>query len=90
MNDRLEESSEIEQPPKGSRVGVDPIVSFFEVGRYYKHSAGRMLSIVGSAYTTAYGPTLVGENKRGELSAVGQGPGHTIGWSEINKDEWRS
>lgn len=48
----------------------------FEKGKYYRHSAGAEMSIVGEVETTLYGNCLVAENAgkscKTDLSPVGR------------------
>lgn len=63
----------------------------FKVGKYYKHSSGKMMHIVGSCKTTKYGWRLVGEcSEESYLQPVGQGKDNAENWEEINEDEWMS
>lgn len=64
----------------------------FELGKFYKHTTGRTLSIVGLAETTMWGRTFVGEEIKNEgmsiLIAVGNCEDNAVNYIEITKEEW--
>lgn len=61
----------------------------FEVGKYYKHTGGRMLHIVGGLQTTRYGGCLVAEQSNSTyLMAIAQDEGAAINWEETTEYEW--
>ena len=60
----------------------------FEIGKYYQHSSGNCMHIVGSANTSTYGWTLIGEEISGNLRPVGVGEGYAENWYEISEEDW--
>lgn len=64
----------------------------FEVGKYYKHTIGHTLAILGYLETTMWGKTLIAEsNQQGqmtELVAVGSNESAIANYREITKEEW--
>lgn len=63
----------------------------FQIGKYYQHTGGEMMSIVGSVITTAYGKTLVAErNNMSNLTPIGHDEDAMQNWSEITKGKWLS
>ncbi len=61
----------------------------FEIGKYYKHSGGRMIHILCEAKTTVYGITLVAEEVGNEnLIPVGKSKDNAINWEIAKKEEW--
>lgn len=61
----------------------------FEVGKFYKHTSGQQMAIVGKVPTTQWGETLVGErDDMADLMPVGMDEGAAENWSEITKEEW--
>ncbi len=81
--------------PDGSKCNGCPDcrkpVERFEVGKYYKHSGGGVIHIVGAVKTTTYGWTLVAEEHcSSQLKLVGQGVGYAENWSETTVEHWLS
>ena len=63
----------------------------FEIGKYYQHTGGKMISVIGEVITTAYGKTLVAEcNSMSNLMPVGRDGDAMQNWSEITKGKWLS
>ncbi len=61
----------------------------FEIGKYYKHSSGGMMHIVGEVKTTMYGKCLVAETtEHYDLKPVGRNKSATENWVESNEQEW--
>lgn len=61
----------------------------FEVGKYYRHTTGQKLHVLGELETTMWGKTLIGESDwRSELIPVGQTDDNAVNWSEIDREEW--
>lgn len=50
---------------------IEGAAMIFEIGKTYKHSTSKKMTIVGEADTKAYGHCLVGETEDGELQPVG-------------------
>ena len=66
------------------------VLDIFEIGKYYRHTSGKMMHILCEAETTLYGKTLLAETfGQGEyFRAVGKGKSYCINFVEISKDEW--
>ncbi|MCP4624483.1 MAG: hypothetical protein GY850_13290 [bacterium] len=61
----------------------------FEVGKFYKHSSGSMMHIIGGLQTTLYGGCLVAEESdSGSLQPIGQDTGSTQNWKETTREKW--
>lgn len=61
----------------------------FEVGKFYRHTGGQELAILGELETTMYGKCLVAEtNKSGNFMPVGRDESATQNYTEISKEEW--
>ncbi len=60
----------------------------FNIGRYYKHSTGKMIFICGVCSTYAYGMCLMAEDVYGSFSPVGNHEGATDNWREITEEEF--
>jgi hypothetical protein len=61
----------------------------FEVGKFYEHSSGGMMHIVGGLQTTIYGGCLVAEEfDSANLKPIGQDEGAAINWTETTKEKW--
>jgi len=61
----------------------------FEVGKYYRHTTGKEISIICEANTTMYGETLIAEGCHcTEFIAVGSDESAAVNWIEITKEEW--
>ncbi len=61
----------------------------FQIGKFYEHSAGMQMAIVGEVLTTMYGNTLIAEcSNCGDFRPVGRDESATQNWSEITKGKW--
>ena len=61
----------------------------FEIGKYYKHSGGESMHIIGVVNTNLYGWTLVAESScAGDLKPITPDEGCGVGWKEIAVKEW--
>lgn len=61
----------------------------FEVGKYYEHSSGEQIAIVGEVETTLFGTCLVAESSNhARLKPVGKGESYAENWKEIDKERW--
>ncbi len=60
----------------------------FQLGKYYKHTTGYCLHIVGALETTMWGLTLIAETTGNKLIAVGRDEASAVNYSEITKEEW--
>jgi hypothetical protein len=61
----------------------------FEIGKFYKHRTGMMLSIVGRLNTTMFGDTLIAETDDNvNFQAVGSTEAYAENYREISEEEW--
>ncbi len=61
----------------------------FELGKYYKHSDGEMMRILGEVESNMYGTCLVGERQnKSDFQPVGTDESNAVNWAEIQKEEW--
>lgn len=61
----------------------------FEEGKYYRHTTGVELAIVGKLNTTMFGETLIAEtNDNISFQAVGSTEANTQNYKEISREEW--
>jgi len=60
----------------------------FEIGKYYQHTTGIELSIIGELETTLWGKTLIAETNSSDFEAVGSDIYATTNYVEISKEEW--
>lgn len=61
----------------------------FEIGKYYKHSNGELLHIIGEVTSTRYGHCLVGESTWNyDLLPIGMAESNAMNYEEIDKSEW--
>ena len=63
----------------------------FEVGKYYQHSAGRYISIVGEVKTDCWGDTLVieeADHTGHAISCIDKDSERKENWTEIGRAEW--
>lgn len=60
----------------------------FNIGKYYKHSTGKMIFICGVCSTHAYGMCLMAEDDYGSFYPVGNHEGATDNWCEITEEEF--
>lgn len=59
----------------------------FEVGKTYKHSTGKRMTIIGRLNTHTYGVCLIGEDDdTGELYPVGENEENAINWYEAESE----
>lgn len=52
----------------------------FEIGKTYKHTTGKKMTIIGRLKTHVYGECLIGELDTGELVPVGEQEDNSINW----------
>lgn len=63
----------------------------FELGKYYQHAGGQMISIVGIVNTTLYGRGFVAEStSTANLLPIGMDRDASANWHEITKGKWLS
>ena len=60
----------------------------FELGKYYKHNAGKKIYICGICSTATYGMCLMGETDQGDFYGVSNDKYATVNWHEISKEEF--
>lgn len=61
----------------------------FEIGKYYRHTTGEEIAILGRLKTTKFGECLIAEsNKSINFKAVGEEEGAAVNWKEITKEQW--
>lgn len=61
----------------------------FEIGKYYRHTGGSEIAVLGELNTTLYGLTLIVEEAGvNGFKPVGRGPEATVNWVEITQEEW--
>jgi len=61
----------------------------FELGKYYKHTSGTYLKIVGIAETTIYGTCFIAEEECGQtFTPVGKTEDHAMNYVEVSKEEY--
>ncbi len=62
----------------------------FEIGKFYRHTTGIFMAIVGEVNTTMWGSTLIGESTHDSygLMPVGRDEASAVNWEEITKEEW--
>ena len=61
----------------------------FQVGRYYRHTTGEEVSIVGQVKTDMYGVCLIAEsNQNHNLLPFADDEIATKNWTEITREEW--
>ena len=64
-----------------------------EAGKYYKHSGGGFLHVLGRLDTTMWGKNALIAERSGhsyDLIAVGDDVDSAVNWSETTKEEWSS
>lgn len=59
----------------------------FEIGKSYKHTTGKEMTIIGELETKYWGFCLIGETSDCELIPVGRDEESAINWSLV--DQWR-
>ena len=57
--------------------------SVFEIGKTYRHNAGRTMKIIASIDTHVHGSCLLGECDDGALVPVGTGTDNFVNWHEV-------
>lgn len=78
-----------EENKRGHLNGINETnIEKFEIGKYYKHSSGKIIHILGRVETTSYGYCLVAETSSGVLVPVGEHDDAIIGWEELTREEW--
>jgi hypothetical protein len=61
----------------------------FEVGKCYRHTTGKEISVLVEVETTQWGKALIAEaNFNSEIIAVGTYIGSSVNWTEISREEW--
>lgn len=61
----------------------------FEIGKFYRHTTGEELAILGEVETTLYGKCLVAESSdHVDLKPVGKDESNAENYVEITKNEW--
>ncbi len=56
----------------------------FQIGKTYRHTSGRIMTIVGLAQTRAHGIGLIAEEPDGRLITVGwDSDDYALNWEEI-------
>lgn len=61
----------------------------FEVGKYYRHTDGKKISVIGYLDTTMWGKhSLIGETCEGHLQALGKDEWSATNYKKITKKEW--
>jgi hypothetical protein len=61
----------------------------FEIGKYYRHSGGGIMHIVGGAKTTMYGWCLIAEEQASSnLKPVGSDETSAQNWRETTEADW--
>ena len=56
----------------------------FQIGKYYQHSGGGVLSIIGTANTFYHGACLLGEDDAGTLMPIGADEAAAANWHEVS------
>jgi len=59
----------------------------FQIGKYYQHGTGRVISIIGTANTFFHGSCLLAEEEGGGLTPVGVDEDAAQNWHEVSG--WR-
>jgi len=57
--------------------------TYFQVGYSYKHTSGKIVTIVGTADTFFHGECLIGEDNNGNLSPHNTGKTAFTNWHQI-------
>jgi hypothetical protein len=61
----------------------------FEIGKFYRHTTGFEIAILGCINTIVFGEMLLAEqNDSPYFITVGSEGEYTIGFIEISRDEW--
>ena len=72
---------------------IEPVVSCdgLKIGKYYKHTGGGYLHIIGRLDTTMWGSNALIAESAGhgcDLRAVAGDAGSAINWQETTKKDW--
>lgn len=59
----------------------------FEIGKTYRHSTGKEMTIIGKLKTHTWGECLIGETSDGELVPVGESEEHAVNWIEEENED---
>jgi len=60
----------------------------FEIGKFYRHSTGKQIAVLGELETTLYGKTLIAETDSSHFISVGRDETSSENFHEISKDDW--
>ena len=63
----------------------------FEIGKFYMHSTGEMMAILGRLPTTMYGDCLIAEvagKYNHSIKAIGSDVDSAANWVEVTQEEW--
>ena len=60
----------------------------FELGKYYRHTSGKMLHIIAVAETSFYGTALIAEDEGGRLQPCGFEEANAKNYVEITQEAW--
>lgn len=62
----------------------------FEIGKFYQHTSGQMISVVCQAETTMYGITFLAEQSDSPdfISVGSDSDEYAENWEEITKEQW--
>lgn len=63
----------------------------FEQGKFYKHTSGDIIAVIGVICTTMFWETFICETTgpaQPYFKCVGMGEGHDDNWTEIPESEW--
>jgi len=69
------------------RALFDLLIMKFQIGKYYQHGTGRVISIIGTANTFFHGSCLLAEEEGGGLTPVGVDEDAAQNWHEVSG--WR-
>ena len=56
----------------------------FQIGKYYQHGTGRVISIIGTAHTFFHGSCLLAEEDTGTLVPVGSDEESAQNWHQVS------
>jgi len=61
----------------------------FEIGKYYEHTTGNQLAILGELETTMFGKCLIAEQSNSNFfTSVGRDTNSADNWHEISREKW--
>jgi len=64
-------------------------VTYFQVGKYYRHPSGKCMHIIGAVKTTLYNWVLVAEDGTANLQPIGIGDeGYAQNWYQTTEEDW--